>query len=72
MDDWFGIISSGSELSERAAKALRDVGFAVIPGPVGAAGMTVNTESGAGTTACRGRARRWSWDTSRLLSLVAP
>jgi hypothetical protein len=39
MYDWFGIIASGSELSERAAQDLRDVGFVIIPGPVATDGL---------------------------------
>ena len=39
MDDWFGIIASGSELSERAARDLREVGFVIIPGPVATDGL---------------------------------
>jgi hypothetical protein len=34
MQDWFSIISAGSELSASALQDLRDVGFIVIPGPV--------------------------------------
>lgn len=34
MQDWFSIIGAGSELSARAIRDLRDVGFIVIPGPV--------------------------------------
>ena len=33
MQDWFSIISTGGGLPAGAARDLRDVGFAVIPGP---------------------------------------
>lgn len=33
MDDWFGLIKTGCELSTDALKELLDVGFVVIPGP---------------------------------------
>src|SRR5215212_5565543 len=33
MDDWFGIIGRGDELSSYAAGELKDNGFVVIPGP---------------------------------------
>jgi hypothetical protein len=39
MDDWFGIIASGSELPVQAAQDLRDAGFVVIPGPVATDGL---------------------------------
>ena len=38
MTNWFGVIASGSELSEGAARDLRERGFVVIPGPVAADG----------------------------------
>ncbi len=34
MQDWFSIIGAGCELTARAIKDLRDVGFVVIPGPL--------------------------------------
>jgi ectoine hydroxylase-related dioxygenase (phytanoyl-CoA dioxygenase family) len=36
MQDWFGIIGRGGELPASAIEDLREIGFAVIPGPVGA------------------------------------
>jgi ectoine hydroxylase-related dioxygenase (phytanoyl-CoA dioxygenase family) len=34
MDDWFSVIGAGCELSMVAAQDLREIGFAVIPGPL--------------------------------------
>jgi len=34
MDDWFSLINAGCALSARAVHDLREVGFAVIPGPL--------------------------------------
>jgi hypothetical protein len=39
MHDWFDIIGAGRELSADAIRDLRDVGFVVIPGPVGPEGL---------------------------------
>ena len=39
MTNWFGVIASGSEFSEGAARDLRERGFVVIPGPVAADGL---------------------------------
>lgn len=39
MHDWYGVIEAGCELSADAARELRDVGFVVIPGPVGPGGL---------------------------------
>ena len=39
MRDWFDVIGAVSELPAGAARALRDVGFAVIPGPVAPGGL---------------------------------
>ena len=36
MDEWFSMISAGSQFRLLAAKELRDAGFVVIPGPVSA------------------------------------
>ncbi|HEY0460564.1 MAG TPA: phytanoyl-CoA dioxygenase family protein [Pyrinomonadaceae bacterium] len=39
MDDWFGLIRTGCELSGGALKDLQDFGFVVIPGPVESADL---------------------------------
>jgi ectoine hydroxylase-related dioxygenase (phytanoyl-CoA dioxygenase family) len=39
MDEWFGIIASGSGLPGRTLQDLRDIGFVIIPGPVAPDGL---------------------------------
>jgi ectoine hydroxylase-related dioxygenase (phytanoyl-CoA dioxygenase family) len=39
MDDWFSVIAAGSELLTVAVQDLREIGFAVIPGPLAPEGL---------------------------------
>ena len=40
MDDWFSVITAGSELPANAVQQLQDIGFIVIPGPVAPAKLS--------------------------------
>ena len=40
MDDWFSVITAGSELPANAVQQLHDIGFIVIPGPIAPAKLS--------------------------------
>ena len=55
MHDWFDVIGAGRELPARALRELREVGFAVIPGPVAHGGLARLAEAYDSAVASAGR-----------------
>ena len=45
MDDWFSVITAGSELPANAVQQLQDIGFIVIPGPIAPAKLSQLAEA---------------------------
>ena len=45
MDDWFSVITAGSELPANAVQQLHDIGFIVIPGPIAPAKLSQLAEA---------------------------
>jgi hypothetical protein len=52
MDEWFGVIDAGCELSAGAVRELREAGFVVIPGPVSSEGLAQLAEAYDAAVAC--------------------
>lgn len=52
MDEWFGVIDEGGELSAGALRELREAGFVVVPGPVSSEGLARLVEAYDAAVAC--------------------